>query len=89
MSQVVSWIAAPFAITAAGFLVICDTVVWLSLCFAFAGPMLLSGLYEAFIDNSVLWFLKEKAKLLTIDMRARLLFVILVGNLDMESEEKG
>ena len=67
---------------------ICDTVAWLSMCFAFASPMLLSGLYEAFLDNRIIGFLIEKQRnfRLTLDMKARLLFVILVGNLDLEPE---
>lgn len=72
----------------AGIFAICDTVAWLSMCFAFASPMLLSGFYEAFLDNRIISFLIEKQRnfRLTLDMRARLLFVILVGNLDLEPE---
>lgn len=74
----------------AGLCVVCDTIIWLSICFAFASPMLLSGLYEAFLDNRIIAFLMEKTNncRLTLDMRARLLFVILVGNLDLEPEER-
>lgn len=49
--------------------------------------MLLSGLYEAFLDNRIIGFLAERAEQLTLDMRARLLFVVLVGNLDLDPEE--
>jgi hypothetical protein len=72
----------------AGVFVVCDTIVWLSICFAFASPMLLSGFYEAFLDNRIIGFLTEKQRnlQLTLDMRARLLFVILVGNLDLDPE---
>lgn len=74
----------------AGLSVVCDTIIWLCICFAFASPMLLSGLYEAFLDNRIIGFLAEKTEnsRLTLDMRARLLFVILVGNLDLEPEER-
>jgi hypothetical protein len=50
--------------------------------------MLLSGFYEAFLDNRIISLLIEKQRsgALTIDMRARLLFIILVGNLDLEPE---
>jgi hypothetical protein len=50
--------------------------------------MILSGLYEAWLDYKVMSFLTEKTNnfRLTLDMRARLLFVILVGNLDLEPE---
>jgi hypothetical protein len=50
--------------------------------------MLLSGFYEAFLDNRIIGFLIEKQRnfCLTLDMRARHLFVVLVGNLDLEPE---
>ena len=72
----------------AGIFVTCDTIIWLSMCFAFASPMLLSGFFEAFLDNRIIGFLIEKQRnfRLTLDMRARLLFVVLVGNLDLEPE---
>lgn len=81
---------APFAMIFAGFCVVCDTIIWLSVCFAFASPMLLSGFYEAFLDNRIIGFLTEKTHnfRLTLDMRARLLFVVLVGNLDLEPERR-
>jgi hypothetical protein len=67
----------------AGLCVVCDTILWLSTCFAFASPMLLSGFYEAYLDYTIINFLQEKTEnfRLTLDMRARLLFVILCGNL--------
>ncbi len=34
-----------------------DTVVWLANCFAFAGPMLMSAVYEFVLDRKVLEFL--------------------------------
>ncbi|KAK0375325.1 hypothetical protein CLIM01_07324 [Colletotrichum limetticola] len=69
----------------AGLIVTVDTIIWLSICFAFAGPMILSGLYEAFLDNRVLEFLRNKInnKRLTLDMRCRCLMLILIGNLDL------
>ncbi|CAG8954330.1 hypothetical protein HYFRA_00005953 [Hymenoscyphus fraxineus] len=88
-SQLISWIVAPFAMILAGIFVCCDTIIWLATCFAFASPMILSGIYEAYLDQKVISFLTEKtANLrLTLDMRARLLFVILVGNLDLDPEQ--
>jgi hypothetical protein len=58
-----------------------------SMCFAFASPMLLSGFYEAYLDYNVINFLQDKTEnfRLTLDMRARLLFVILCGNLEYVS----
>ncbi|CAG8981902.1 hypothetical protein HYALB_00013862 [Hymenoscyphus albidus] len=88
-SQLISWIVAPFAMILAGIFVCCDTLIWLATCFAFASPMILSGIYEAYLDQKVISFLTEKtANLrLTLDMRARLLFVVLVGNLDLDPEQ--
>lgn len=81
-----SWVAAPFAMAIAGAIATFDTIIWLSICFAFAGPMLISGIYEAFLDSQILAFLKSSIenKDLTLDMRARLLFVILIGNMDFD-----
>ena len=58
-------------------LVTIDTMIWLCICFAFAGPMILSGLYEAMLDNRMLEFLRDKLdnQKLTLDMRCRLLMV--------------
>lgn len=73
----------------AGFMVLADTIIWLSLCFAFAGPMIISGLYEALLDSRMLEFVQEKVKNcnLTLDMRCRILMVILIGNLDLAIDE--
>ncbi|EHL02017.1 putative Cytochrome b2, mitochondrial [Glarea lozoyensis 74030] len=88
LSQIISWIVAPFAMILSGLAVCLDTIIWLCVCFAFAGPMILSGFYEAYLDQKVISFLNEKTSnfRLTIDMRARLLFVVLVGNLDLDPE---
>ena len=40
-------------------LVTLDTVIWLCICFAFAGPMILSGLYEAMLDYRMLELLRK------------------------------
>jgi hypothetical protein len=71
-----------------GILVTADTIIWLSMCFAFAGPMILSGLYEALLDNRILEFLRGKIEnqRLTLDMRCRCLMIILIGNLDLALE---
>lgn len=73
----------------AGIMVSIDTIIWLCTCFAFAGPMILSGLYEALLDNRMLDFVKEKIRYqrLTLDMRCRLLMVVLIGNLDLGLDE--
>lgn len=64
-----------------------DTLIWLALCFAFAAPMILSGIYEAFLDHRILKFLDEEGKKLPVEMRAKLLYIILVGNLDLAGHE--
>jgi hypothetical protein len=81
-------ISAVFGAIGAGLIVLLDTVIWLSICFAFAGPMILSGLYEAMLDNRVLQFLREKIMKneLALDMRCRCLMIILIGNLDLALE---
>ena len=70
-------------------MVLADTIIWLSLCFAFAGRMIISGLYEALLDSRMLEFVQEKVKNnnLTLDMRCRILMVILIGNLDLAIDE--
>jgi hypothetical protein len=59
-----------------------DVLIWLALCFAFAGPMILSGVFEAFLDSRILAFVGKKG--LSKTMSTRLLYLILVGNLDFE-----
>lgn len=38
LSQVMSWVIAPFAMLVAGIIVAVDTILWLSVCFAFGSP---------------------------------------------------
>lgn len=71
------------------FLTTADTFIWLSVCFAYAGPMLLSAVYEYLLDRKVLEFLSpEKNKKLASGrpvisrrLRAQLLLAVVVGNL--------
>lgn len=62
-----------------------DVLVWLSVCFACSGPMILSALHEAMLDKKVLQYLKKTndTNEITTDMRARMLFIVLIGNLDI------
>lgn len=80
-----SYLLAPFGAILALIMVSADTLIWLCICFAFAGPMILSGLYEAMLDNALLEYLRLKVdeSRLTLDMRCRCLMVILIGNLDL------
>ena len=59
--------------------------------FALSGPILVSGVYEAWIDARILAFLQEKInnRRLTIAQRSRLLYTVLVGNLDMLTVPEG
>ncbi|KAI1870150.1 hypothetical protein JX265_006320 [Neoarthrinium moseri] len=63
-----------------------DTFVWLALCFAFAGPMLLSGVYEFVLDRKILEFLSPPQKSedrpkIPARLKAQLLLAVIVGNL--------
>ncbi|KAI9851004.1 MAG: hypothetical protein M1838_004696, partial [Thelocarpon superellum] len=88
-SDVTNWMklfkAMFFAITAA-LIVTVDTIVWLCVVFAFSGPLLLSGLYEALLDKRVIDHMQEKLdnRRLSVQMRARIYYTVLVGNLDVD-----
>lgn len=51
--------------------------------------MILGGLYEALLDNRIVDFVYEKRRNgnMTLDMRCRLLMLVLIGNLDLSLEE--
>ena len=72
----------PFIAISAFVLVSIDTIAWLMIIFAMAGPILTSGIYEALLDNRILRYLQE-TKRLSIAQRCQLMYVVLVGNLDM------
>ncbi|KAI0378006.1 hypothetical protein F5Y04DRAFT_291469 [Hypomontagnella monticulosa] len=68
-----------------------DTVVWLAICFAFAGPMLLSAVYEYALDRKVLEFMAPptgKAPNMPARLRAQLLLAVVVGNIRMATLER-
>lgn len=78
------WIRLLWAILATAV----DTVVWLSICLAFAGPMLLSAMYEYVLDRKVLDFLnassgkaKDDEPRISPRLKAQLLLAVAVGNL--------
>ncbi|KAI1382475.1 hypothetical protein F4677DRAFT_401989 [Hypoxylon crocopeplum] len=67
-----------------------DTVVWLAICFAFAGPMLLSAVYEYALDRKVLEFMAPpngKPPDMPGRLRAQLLLAVVVGNIRMATLE--
>ncbi|KAI0863832.1 hypothetical protein F4860DRAFT_511721 [Xylaria cubensis] len=68
-----------------------DTIVWLSICFAFAGPMLLSAVYEYALDRKVLEFLsppKGSPPRIPMRLRAHLLLAVVCGNIRMAMRER-
>lgn len=68
------------------FLVFLDTVVWLACCFAFAGPMLLSGLIEYNLDKKVLEYLYDQESIKPW-VQTRLLLAVVAGNLRIEEHD--
>ncbi|CAJ2501387.1 Uu.00g042400.m01.CDS01 [Anthostomella pinea] len=66
-----------------------DTVVWLAICFAFAGPMLLSAVYEYALDRKVLEFMSvAPSTALPMRLRAQLLLAVVAGNIRMATLER-
>ena len=55
------------------------TLIWLALCFVFAAPMILSGVYEAFWDHRILKFLKNEGKMLRMETGEKLCILFLLG----------
>lgn len=89
LAGIKSYVPALFGAVGAMAIVTLDTVLWLSVCFALAGPMILSGLYEALLDSRVIDFVREKMGngRLTLDMSCRLLMMVLIGNLDLAIDD--
>ncbi|KAH6873451.1 hypothetical protein B0T10DRAFT_588843 [Thelonectria olida] len=67
-------------------IIILDLLVWLAILFAIAGPVLMSGLYEAVLDVGLLDYVESKmeSNRLSIQQRAHVFLVILLGNLDSD-----
>lgn len=89
LAGIKSYIPAFFGAIGAMVIVTLDTIIWLSICWGLSAPMILSGLYEAMLDSRVINFVREKMKSrnLTLDMRCRLLMLVLIGNLDLALED--
>lgn len=89
LAGIKSYIPAFVGAIGAMVIVTLDTVIWLSLCWGLSAPMILSGLYEALLDSRVVDFVREKmrSRNLTLDMRCRLLMLVLIGNLDLALED--
>ncbi|KAI0148212.1 hypothetical protein F4776DRAFT_305474 [Hypoxylon sp. NC0597] len=68
-----------------------DTMVWLAICFAFAGPMLLSAVYEYALDRKVLEFMgppNGTSPDMPMRLRAQLLLAVIIGNVRMATLER-
>ena len=91
LNEVTTHFRTPFVALSAAVLVSIDTILWLMTIFALSGPILVSGIYEAYIDARILAFLQEKTRnqRLSTAQRSRLLYTVLVGNLDMLSVPLG
>ncbi|KAL1851729.1 hypothetical protein Daus18300_012414 [Diaporthe australafricana] len=89
LAGIKSYVPAFFGAVGAMVIVALDTILWLSICWGLSAPMILSGLYEALLDSRVIDFVREKMKSrnLTLDMRCRLLMLVLIGNLDLALED--
>ncbi|KAI0173358.1 hypothetical protein GGR52DRAFT_580038 [Hypoxylon sp. FL1284] len=80
----------PLRLLVAFVVVTLDTVAWLAICFAFAGPMLMSAVYEYALDRKVLEFLAAPRKthgIVPPRLRAQLLLAVVVGNIRMSTLE--
>ena len=66
-------------------LVSIETILWLVVLFALAGPALISGIYEAAMNSRILIHLQGRIqnKKLSVAQRAQLMYTVLVGHLDM------
>ncbi len=75
----------PLIALIAAVLITVDTLLWLMTIFTLSGPILVSGIYEASLDQKILGFVQAKIdnERLSIAQRAQLLYTVLVGNLDM------
>lgn len=75
---------AAIKIPLASLMVLLDTVIWLSVVFSLAGPIMASSIYEALLDTRLMSFLKRhiETNTLAVRERAHAALVILIGNLD-------
>ncbi|KAH7027309.1 uncharacterized protein B0I36DRAFT_385345 [Microdochium trichocladiopsis] len=78
---------------AAMLLMFVDTFLWLAICFAFAGPMLLSAVFEYMVDRKILEFLVPPTRSkdpprLPLRLKAQFLIAVVAGNIRMSTVEK-
>jgi hypothetical protein len=74
-----------YKVPLASLIVAIDTNVWLITIVTMAGPMLLSGIYEAVLDIRTLTFVRNRSRWNSMTVRswAHLLLAALLGNLDL------
>lgn len=91
LNETTSSPSTPFIAIGAVIIVTIDTIAWLLWIFALSGPILVSGVYEAFLDNILLEYVQNNIDTgaLSTASRARVLYTILVGNLDMTAIPDG
>ncbi|KAF4460325.1 Cytochrome b2 mitochondrial [Fusarium albosuccineum] len=75
-----------YKVPIAATIVTLDILIWNVIIMTFAGPMMLSGLYEAMLDRKIMYYLRQKmlTRSLNVQQRAHLLFVALFGCLDLD-----
>jgi hypothetical protein len=83
--SITEFLSLLYKVPLASLLVTLDTTIWLVTIVGMAGPMLLSGIYEAILDVRILAFVRSRisGNRMTVRSRAHLLLVALVGNLDL------
>ncbi|KAH8592062.1 hypothetical protein B0O99DRAFT_690120 [Bisporella sp. PMI_857] len=85
MGSLSSTLALFLKIPLSSLIITADTIVWLLVVFTMSGPMVISGFYEAMLDKKILSFLNRRVRInsMSVRERAHLLFVVLLGNLDV------
>lgn len=76
-----------YKIPASVTLLVLDAVIWALTSIVVAGPMIISGCLERMFDARLLQFLSAPRyqKIISTQLRGRILLIILTGNLDVES----
>jgi hypothetical protein len=74
----------------AALIALADTIIWVAIVFSTAGPMILSGIYEANLDRKVIEDIRlNQIQFLASEdqpphfLKLHLLYAVLVGNLDL------
>jgi hypothetical protein len=86
LSSISDLLTLSYKVPIAALIVTVDMLIWTLIILTMSGPMLLSGIYEAVLDQRILDFVTNRIKRnsLTIRQRAHLLLIILFGSLDLD-----